>query len=270
MEGYNQVLGDLLKDKPATTYEAIHSFNSVISHEGAQNKKDWWHACTEMLLRVFYEGRNANDAQTVYHYTELEYPEEMEAPEYDYSACVRLNDFYEGKLCRNMTVLSFDNFYPRLIDRIHHTFDVEYSYVNFKDLYTRVLQEYGSVKAEYKALGAVTATKVWINMTYGMLGSKNPPMNVSKDVPGLVAQTGKRILENIIQRFSGHYVYADTDEIYFVNFNEISQRLNLYAYKTRLPAYSVDDAGTGVFFGRKKYIMFPNDKDVKFKGIREF
>jgi DNA polymerase elongation subunit (family B) len=79
-------------------------------------------------------------------------------------------------------------------------------------------------------------------------------------------------LTKITKEFAGHWIYADTDAIYFYNFKEIESRFKEFIRTNRLTAnynFDYETDKSGMFIGRKKYII----KDIKtgaitLKGIR--
>ena len=135
--------------------------------------------------------------------------------EQDFSISVEkyFNNEYIDFPLSDITVIEFNNLYPKLISKL-----VDTNLKGFNEFYSKIINLY----YEYRDY----SVKKYINMVYGCLQSKESTicsnnMYVIKDEMDL-------IYEKMISEFKKYIIAINTDRICFRNFNEIEERFKNY------------------------------------------
>jgi hypothetical protein len=80
-----------------------------------------------------------------------------------------------------------------------------------------------------------------------------------------------KILSDILNKFKDNIVYIDTYEVFFVNFNDIKEKFEIYFNKINIYdlSYSSMTSKFALFIGINQYIIEENNSIVS-KGIKYF
>lgn len=162
---------------------------------------------------------------------------------------VHLNERYIGNVITNLTEVTFEQYFPRLIISCAIGKEKYVSHENIFDVMDFMLRANKDLKEDGREEERKLIKK-WINRVYGMLMSdKKGGITANFPLAQMVSARGSMHLARIIGEFSNHVVYVDTDAVIFRHFNEISDRFDKMA---KFP-YIVESNKCGMFFAKKKY-----------------
>lgn len=214
------------------------------------------------------------------------------------SVC-ELNLKYKDKWIKDITSLTFNNLYPSILSKLlEDKPGITLSPYNFKSVFDSAIEMYKFIKSQEgfnilwerftfsgtKIEHIKTLLKTFINMTFGVLVSdKNYYGSPDVNLANIIVSRGRMIMSNLISEFPGHYIYADTDEIYFTHFKEIENRLIDFILSKsvfRGTTHTYEHDKTGIFFAKKKLIIADKKKrtsmdeglvleNVKLRGIKQ-
>ena len=185
---------------------------------------------------------------------------------------VDLNIRYKNAIIENVVEVNLYSIYLIIMMNM----DAEVSnYHGFTDMLKCLYIEYKNMSACDKDLGLGINPKEYINSVYGMISAsinhKDSYIKANIDM-SRVPMKVRMIMSKVKNDFPGHYVYIDTDSIYLARYEEIEFRLEEYLNKLMTkydPLYiSVDIHESGLFFEKKKYIIFKKGGIKEIKGFK--
>lgn len=167
-----------------------------------------------------------------------------------------LNPKYKNTVIPNIHKLEFVKPYPQIISKKCVT-----NYEKFNELYSRLIK----INHENNS----RLLDIYINMVYGFMQSTGCVIysNNTYKVPEIMY----KMMEGIIDEFSSHIIYVDTDRIYFRNYDEIRERFEIY-YSNIINyeiMYNTSNHKYGFFIGNQKY-LHEVDGGVKVCGIKSY
>lgn len=172
---------------------------------------------------------------------------------------ILLNEKYKNSFIEDITEVSFDNIIPRLF--LSHNTEL-FNYIGSMDMYRSVFEEY--------ELNKNYIIKEYINSMYGVMMSKSE-LILPIVTPKQISLRMNYLMKSIIDEFSGHYVYVDTDTVYFCRFAEISKRFENHIQQFtekdnyRHLKYTLTHHEQGsIFLNNKKFIIYGD----RVKGIK--
>jgi len=183
---------------------------------------------------------------------------------------VELNDKFKNKVIENLTSVEFLSIYPSLI--LNHKEEI-CNIEGFKSVYEDIFNSYRELSIEDKKQDHAQEAKKYMNMVFGMLGSSCPDSYFKSKINlSSITLKAKMILKSLISKFEGHWVYADTDSIYFARYEEIEFRLeeelNKIMDRYNYLKADVEIHGYGIFIAKKKFLLVERDCSRKVKGLR--
>ena len=181
------------------------------------------------------------------------------------SAIVKLNEDYEKVYIENLTQISFGSIIPTIMMGLDGEL---FNYSGSMYMWRELCSDY--------RINKDIEVREYINMMFGMLYSKQPG-RLLKPIHkiGLVVSRMNSIMNKVRDNFAGHYVYIDTDTVYFCRFAEIEDRFHkflgnliendIYRYVYYNKTIHVDGS---IFLSKKKFVI--NGNQVKgLKVIRD-
>lgn len=202
---------------------------------------------------------------------------------------VFINPQCKSAMFNNVTELFFVDFYPNIIIKLTDTIEdgkdiIDRSFLdpfgeedwsedsasiiwNIPD-YFKIFKFIVENKEDMKSFGDTlvdTFIRVLINWTYGSIVGSNRLLKINN--PGIISKAGVDILDIFIENYPNNVIYADTQEIFFINYEEIKDEINLQLEKIGFK-YEIRNINTVVLLDRKKYIE-SDDLNLKTRGIRK-
>jgi len=179
---------------------------------------------------------------------------------------VELNSKYTNVIINNITQLTFNNFYPNVMSNSLEEFS---NIEGYKEMYSDLIKEYSNDKKNY-SIDHRTRAKTYINSLYGcMLAfNDNAYIKASKDM-SFVTKKSRYLIKKIASEFSGHLIYADTDSLFFIHYEEIQSRLE-ESFSNIISKYNIskDVYNSGFFLSPKKYFLLDENNNQIIKGIK--
>jgi hypothetical protein len=176
------------------------------------------------------------------------------------SALIELDISKTDRLIENIYEFSFLNLFPQIIIRLNleRPESAAFRYV---------IENKGEIKGKISSYGYNTL-KSWINFYYGIIGKTD------KATAELITGTARGILQRIIGSIGSDEIYADTDTVFFTNSKKFTDghtklmSVKSYADYIGLP-YEIDHYACGIFYAKKKYILFKNIENVRIRGFKK-
>lgn len=192
----------------------------------------------------------------------------------------------EEKIFNNITVLNFYNLYPNIIIKLseeceeimdhsesdpfgEESWDVKtdglyWNVPEFFKLYKFIFES----REELKAFGDSIINelvKILINHTYGSLASRYSTFYAfgAENISAL----GRNIMDIFINGYPNNVIYTDTDQVFFLNFDEIKEKVEKDLEKIGFE-YDFRKINTLVLLKKKKYIE-SEDYNLKTKGMKK-
>ncbi len=188
---------------------------------------------------------------------------------------IEINEKYRDYWMDNLAVLTFNNFYPNALMHILYKERAKLLNTNpsnFREVFSLAMLLYYNFKTDKVFEKQTQILKMFINATYGILGStKTIYGSTDIDLAASVMNKTRSIMISLVSEFNGHFVYADTDMIIFAFIDEIENRLinMLCSPKMNDMPYELEKGQSGIFLGKKKYILSPTKiENIKVKGLR--
>lgn len=224
-----------------SSFMETESHKLVIDEEGKPilNKESWERITRALLLLDFPKERGTKDIPYI-------------EPEKSASALVEIDINRTGILLYDIYEFSFVSLYPNII------INQEFSFEDF-DAYRFIVQNRHAMKKLLSPRG-YHVLKTWINFYYGIKGKNDS--NFVETVTG----TGRALMRRIINALGPSEIYADTDTVYFRG-KERLEKVKSYADYLNYP-YEVEHFEAGLFFAKKKLILFKDLNSVVIQGIR--
>lgn len=163
------------------------------------------------------------------------------------------------RLIENVYQLTFISFYPNIIISLN---------LDLPEMkaYRFVVENRNALKSKMTKRGYLVM-KLWINYYYGMLGKNS--RHYSERVTG----SGYEILNKLIIALGDDLIYADVDTVFFTNSKNLNNHSKLNSIKPYVDhiglPYQIEYHEGAIFFGKKKYILFPTIKGVNIKGFKK-
>lgn len=180
-----------------------------------------------------------------------------------YGSHIDINERESNIWHTNLSSISFFSFYPSIL--YHIVDDYRFNISGFNTVYKRMYE----LRINKKGLSQVAyhLNKVWLNMAYGVLASGTRLHSIERNIIKDVTTKGSLIMKKLQNEFIGHFIYADTDTIYYKHFNEIENRLVKIIKKYPYLRYEINQH-SGIFMRKKSYILQDTDSSLSIKGIK--
>lgn len=179
---------------------------------------------------------------------------------------IELNPRLSERIINNVLEVSINGFYPTLM--INSEIELA-NYNGFKEIFSDI---YKSYKNSNKTLEHVQEAKTFINASYGMLSSNRLGAYVKPNIDmSSITRKARMIMNILLSEFPGHYIYVDTDTIFFARYEEIEFRLEELLdtlrekYKLNIDITLHD---TAIFLKKKKYLILEKGSVKYSKGIK--
>lgn len=162
-----------------------------------------------------------------------------------------LKDNFKNKIFKDITILSFKNFYPNIICKLseldikntHEDLDpyneekwednsiysekLRWNNDKFPILYRSILDNKSELE-KYNNERVNILLRIIINMAYGACVNKYSLFKCSNR--NIIAETGRKIVNKVSEKFDDHILFIDTDSIFFSGFDEIEESLEELIY----------------------------------------
>lgn len=180
---------------------------------------------------------------------------------------VEINKRFSGKMIEGVTKVSFDSLYPSMI------LSEEEELCNLKGLREVYEDLFLDYKKNKDGSDKYERIKEYINSMYGILGTLKPNSLIKTNIDtSIITRRSMYLLSTLKREFEGHYIYIDTDSIYFLRYNEIKDRLDEELDKmitrNKYLTYEITHHNKGIFLHKKKHILFDEDGSLKTMGIK--
>jgi len=186
---------------------------------------------------------------------------------------VVVNSNFANKWATNLTAVSIVSAYPTEILKLSNSSICTHS--NFHSIFSRAKDlrielKHAQIENNQDYSNANLVLKIFINYVFGMIASNKSPLKFNSFNADRIPFNVNRILHKAEQIFPGHYVYIDTDTIYFNNFNEINERFfaTMRGADYTYHSFDVEPGYQGMFVGKKQYVIRDPQGNIKVKGIR--
>jgi|GEM_PF-3970618 len=181
---------------------------------------------------------------------------------------VELNHQFSEKIIENVVSVSFNSLYPSTLLNIEEEFS---NIVGLNRIYEDVFLEYTRCKRDGESDSKIYIK--YINSMYGILGSRDPKSYIKCNFDiSRISRKSSYLMSKLKREFEGHYIYIDTDTIYFYKFNEIEERLigklQEISSENKYLSYDITEYNKAIFMKKKKYLLFPEEIDLISKGLR--
>jgi len=200
-----------------------------------------------------------------------------------------------NKLFRNITEFSFVNFYPSIITKLsdyvnknkendpygeeewEDDFFSKNLYWNINEfpiLYKFLLDNKKNIKkmsAERDPSDKVYEHKVYIltrillNYTYGAMNNHYSFLRCNNRAA--VPDTGRNIMQYLLDRYRQYIIYLDTDSIWFSAYSEIKEDFENKLKELDMP-YDIEDHFYFLLVHKKNYLIIDEPRQIKFIGTR--
>lgn len=175
------------------------------------------------------------------------------------------NDRYTNKWCSSLQLLEFNLFYPTAI--LNELNKVQSNISNLKGVMAYSIYLLDTIKLNHP--NAHQIIKKFINSIFGLSNQIDSPIlfydntyttNNQIDISKHVVNQTRHILNMIKNEFSNHITYINTYKIYFIHFDEISNRFMEFSKsKFSNHSFNITKNIEGIFMPTNKYITKINN-----------
>lgn len=171
------------------------------------------------------------------------------------------NIWFEG-----LTHFYFRSFYPSAIIGFKHKSECDFTR-NLGYLLADLLIQMRTYELtnSIKAARAYHHTKAFVNFCYGVL------TNVDSSFTQKTTNFTTNLMKTIVERFSSNIVYLDVDEIYFREYQNIKEQLELHIKEYdhhKCLSWGTEPGFRGIFLAKKKNITINLIGNVTVKGVK--
>jgi DNA polymerase elongation subunit (family B) len=209
---------------------------------------------------------------SLYKNREMTFDSSLEARQSDtfHGGLIELNKQFTNKVIENVVSITFTGFYPSLI--INHKAEIS-TMIGHAEIYEEVYNTYKNASSEQKKDQAYKDIKEYVNVTFGILANNKPGRLIRSAIDMVsIPRKGRMIIQALLNEFEGHYIYADTDSVYFSRYNEIEDRLQEHLdrvlKKNKYFGVEIEKYDMGLFIAKKRYLLIDEHGNRIYKGLK--